>query len=209
MAKKTSVSSIGVVLKLPTKVADLIVRAQVIHDAMAANSKTLPSPSPAMPVLQTGIDDLAGKEAATKTRTAGAVADRDAAKQVLVVDLNSERLYVEAVVNADPANASQIAEDAGMYLRQSGSRSKPLLSAKPGATTGTVKVIAKATKGAKANDWQYSTDGGKTWIDVPSTTKAETTVPNLTPGAAVSFRQRALTKTGAGDWSQPVVHIVT
>lgn len=208
MANTDSTSKISVVLKLPKRVADLIVRAQTIHDAMAANSKTLPSPSPAMTVLQTDIDGLATKEAITKTRTVGAVSDRNAAQKVLTVDLNNERAYVELVVNADPTNASQIAQDAGMFLRNPGSPSKPPLAVKPGATTGTVKVIAKATKGAQANNWQYSLDGGKTWIDLPSTTKASTTVANLTPSTTVSIRQQAVTKAGESDWSAPVVHVV-
>lgn len=209
MANKTSTSKIGVFLRLPTKVLDIIVHGQNVHNQMAANSKQLPSPSPALTVLQASIDDASAKQAIVKTRVAGAVTDRDAAIKVLKVNLNDERLYVEQVCNADPTNAAQIAQDAGMFLVTPGSRSKPPLAVKPGPVTGLVHVIAKATKGARSNDWQYSTDGGKTWIDVPSTTKAQTTIPNLTPGATVMFRQRALTKAGPGEWSQPYIHIVT
>jgi hypothetical protein len=69
-------------------------------------------------------------------------------------------------------------------------------------------VIAKATKGAKANEWQYSLDGGKTWIDLPPTTKASTAIQNLTPGTSVSIRQRVLTKAGLSDWGQPFSTLV-
>jgi hypothetical protein len=207
VANKTT-NRIGVALGLPRKVADLLLRAQGIHDAMAANSKTLPSPSPALAVLQTDISTLATKEAAAKTRTPGAVIDRDQALTVLRVDLNSERLYVESVVNANPASAAEIVADAGMSLFKVAAHSKPPLAVKAGATSGTVKIVAKATQGAKANDWQMSTDGGKTWIDLPSTTKASTSVANLTPSTTVQFRQRAITKAGEADWSLPVPHVV-
>ena len=75
--------------------------------------------------------------------------------------------------------------------------------------SGVVHVVAKATKGAKANNWQYSTDAGKTWIDLPETTRAQATVQNLTSGSTVSFRQRALTKAGLTDWCPPVAHVVS
>ena len=114
-------------------------------------------------------------------------------------------------MNANPANlanAANIAQAAGMSLRKPPAQSKPPLAAKAGVTSGIVQLAAKATKGAKANNWQMSTDGGKTWVDLPETTKAKTQVANLTPGTTVQFRQRALTKAGVGDWSLPVPHVV-
>jgi hypothetical protein len=206
--KKTVTRTIHVVLKNPHKVGDFITHAQAIHDTMEANAKTLTNPSPVLTVLQTHITDLSTKEAATKSRTTGAVADRDAALKVVADDLSSERAYVETLVNADPANAVVIAQDAGMSLRKSSAHSKPVLAAKHGTVSGTVQVIAKAIKGGKTNEWQYSLDGGKTWIDMPPTTKANTAVTNLTPGVTVTFRQRAITKTGLTDWSQPVSSVV-
>jgi hypothetical protein len=205
---KTSKYKIAVTLGLPHKVGDLLAIAQMIHDTTAANPKSLPSPSPALSVLQTDINALANKEAIAKTRVAGAVIDRDLAARALRIDLNNERAYVELVANADPANAAQIAQDAGMKLRKPLVRNKPPLAVKAGATSGSVKVVAKATKGAHGNDWQLSLDGGKTWVDLPSTTKASTSVANLTPATTVQFRQRVLTKAGKSDWSVPVPHIV-
>jgi hypothetical protein len=209
MSKKSTVQTVHVVLKLPRRLADCIVASQKIHDQMAANAGTLPSPSPTLAILQTQIDTVNTKEALVKARSTGSVADRDAAMKVLVVSLNSERAYVEGVCNATPANALTIAEDAGMTLRTVTTREKPPLAAKAGTVSGTVLLAAKATAGAKANSWQYSTDGGKTWIDLPQTTKASTTVPNLTPGTTVEFRQRVLTKAGVSDWSQTISHLVT
>ena len=57
-------------------------------------------------------------------------------------------------------------------------------------------------------EWQYSADGGKTWVSAASTLKTTTTVAGLTPGASVMFRYRAGTKTGEGDWSQTATIIV-
>ena len=201
--------TLRVVLRLPPKIADFIVRAQQIHDALAANTTTLPAPDPPLTKLQSDVDDLTSKEARAKSRVEGAVTDRDNAKAVVVADLQLERAYVEKVATANPTNASAIAQDASMALKKAPARNKPTLATKAGTVSGTVKLVAKATKGAKANEWQQSTDGGKTWTDLPKTTKSSTTVPNLTVGQIVQFRHRVFTKTGEADWDDPVSATVT
>jgi hypothetical protein len=135
--------------------------------------------------------------------------DRNAALKVLKIDLSNERAYVELRANADPANASKIADAAGMSLHKPRARTKAPLAAKAGTVSGVVHLTALHAAGAKANEWQYSADAGKTWVDLPSTTKAATTVTNLTPGTTVQFRQRAVTKSGVSDWSLPVPHVVS
>ena len=209
MAKKVSTSKIGVALMAPPKVAELLVFSQNVHDKMAAASGLLPTPSPALAVLQTSIDTLAAKEALVKGKVPGAVIDRNSALRSLKVALNNERAYVELVANADPANAAKIADAAGMALHKSRARTKAPLAAKAGTTSGVVHLVALHAKGAKANEWQYSLDAGKTWIDVPSTTAAKTTVSNLPPATTVQFRQRAVTKAGVSEWSLPLPHVVS
>ena len=208
MAKKVKQPKLRVALKPPKPVPELLVFAQNVHDQMAANAKTLPSPNPALPLLQTQIDELSAKQVIVKTRVDGAVSDRDAALLVLETSLKSERLYVEQLCNADPANASNLAHDAGMTLVKVGTFAKPPLQAKQGVS-GTLHFVAKAVPGAKANQWAYSTDGGKTWVDAPPTTKAATTVQNLPPGTTVTVRHRALTKAGLQDWTDPVTAVVS
>ena len=106
-------------------------------------------------------------------------------------------------------NAVTIAQDAGMDLRKVGSRSKPPLYVKPGLTSGVVDVVAKATRGAVANEWQLSHDGGKTWVDLPPTAQASTVVRDLALATTVMFRQRVLTRTGLSDWGDPFTLLVT
>jgi hypothetical protein len=45
---------------------------------------------------------------------------------------------------------------------------------KAGAVSGAANVVAKATVGAVANEWQYSVDEGKTYVDLPTTSGAKT-----------------------------------
>jgi hypothetical protein len=162
---------------------------------------------PALAQATADIDSLSLAEQALRSRT-GTRADRDEKKKIVVADMQSIHAYVQQLASASPAQAAAIADDASMKLRTTTAHTKPLLAVKQ-TVSGSVKVIAKATAGARSNEWQYSVDGGKTWIDVPPTTTAHTTIQNLTPGTNVSYRQRVLTKAGLQDWSQPVSALVT
>ena len=51
-------------------------------------------------------------------------------------------------------------------------------------------------------------DGGKTWVDAPPTLQAKMTIGGLPAGVTVLFRYRAVTKTGADDWSAPITFAV-
>jgi hypothetical protein len=133
---------------------------------------------------------------------------RDDAATALKQLMQQLRGYVEIVASANPAQASTIAQDAAMALKKSPTRHKSDLAVK-GVASGSVKVVAKALKGAKANEFQYSTDGGKTWIGAPVSTQAHATITGLQPGTTVSYRHRPITKAGPGDWSQTVTGIVT
>jgi hypothetical protein len=197
-----------VVLKLPRPVPQLIVHANGIVTAMMTNASSFPSPSPALSLVTAKIDTPSSAETIAKTRAAGAIASRNAALKVVVTDLANLRAYVQQIANTNVAQASVIATDASMQLRKVPSLNKPPLAAKA-ISTGTLSVVAKATKGGQANDWEYSIDGGKTWVAMPTTTKAKTTITGLQTGATVGVRQRAITKDGAQDWSDPVSAVVT
>ncbi len=122
--------------------------------------------------------------------------------------LQELKTYVQHQADADAESAPAIIQGAGMNVRKTAVRKPRVFAAAPGAVSGTVKLEAASAAHRASYEWQYSTDGGKTWLVAPSTLQAKTTVPGLTPGASVMFRYRAVTKTGEGDWSQPVSIIV-
>jgi hypothetical protein len=66
------------------------------------------------------------------------------------------------------------------------------------------KVVAASAARRASYEWQYSADGGKTWITAPATLQAKTKISGLAQEATVQFKYRAVTKTGEGDWSQVV-----
>ena len=56
--------------------------------------------------------------------------------------------------------------------------------------------------------WAYTTDGGQTFVTLPSTPRARTTVTSLTPLTSVGFRVAVTTSNGLmGPWN-PVVDLM-
>ncbi len=195
-------------LKLPISVAMLIAYARTIVTKMTGNPY-FPSPTPSLAQLTTSIDALVTAETAALGRAKGAVATRNQQKAALVTELKQLKGYIQSVADAAPAeNAVSIIESAGVSVHKTVTRTARTFTATPGPVSGTANLRTAASRRA-AYDWEYSTDGGKTWISAPGTLQAKTTITGLTPTANVQFRYRALTRTGEGDWSQPVALVIS
>ena len=194
-------------LKLPNTVPALINYAQTIVKAMTGNT-TFPSPTPPLATVTQATSDLQTAENAALARTKGAVATRNEKRSALVTLLTELRASVQATANADPETSTSVIQSAGLAIRKTPVRPKRVFAAKVGAVSGSVALVTEAAARRASYEWQYSTDGGKTWVSAPSTLQAKTTIAGLTPGATVTFRYRAVTKTGEGDWSQPQSIIV-
>ncbi len=194
-------------LKLPRAVAQLIALAKAILQALVANKATFVSPTPATAKLSTDIDAVDAAETAAKTRAKGLAAIRDEKRKLLIADLHQLVAYVQQVANLTPDQAVSIIESAGMGVKKPSSHPKSDLAVQAATSSG-VHLVAKATKGSRAHEWQYSTDQ-KTWTSAPPSTQAKTTIGNLPTGALVYFRHRAVTKAGPGDWSAIVAMAIS
>jgi hypothetical protein len=97
---------------------------------------------------------------------------------------------------------------------RSPSYSKPFLQATQSNPSSPVHVIANVgaltghTSGSVFFNWQYSGDGGKTWIPAPSTPQGDTYVADVTPMVTYSFRVSVTDSKGPGAWSQVVALLV-
>jgi hypothetical protein len=190
-------------LSLPTAVPALLSYTQNILKRMTGNAY-FANPSPTLAAITTDLDDLQIAEAAAISRVKGAVAARNEKRKALVASLQQLRAYIQSVADADEGNGPAIIESAGLAVRKRTTRKARVFAAKPGLTTGVVKVVAASAGHRASYEWQYSIDGGKTWILAPVTLQAKTTIAGLTPGAVVQFRYRAVTKAGEPDWSATV-----
>jgi len=198
-----------VVLRSPHTALAWLVLAKAVYDGLSNNKGLFVTPNPPLPQLSADIDALDTAETATHTRVKGAAATRDAKLVIVKADLAKVCVYVQVLVDLDPANAATIAQSAGLSLCKTAVRSKAELSAKPNKTTsGAVDLVAKLGNVKASHEWEYSTDGGKTWTATTSTLQAKTKITGLTPATVVLFRHRAITKTGPDAWSQSVSMIV-
>jgi hypothetical protein len=188
--------------------------AQAIHDGMSAAVAQFPSPTPTMATLASQIQDLATAEQATKTKARGTAAVRNAKAAVVVTSLESLQTYVQSLCDASPEQAETLITAAAMQVAARASRHKPILAAKVGPVSGGAQLFANRTvlvgrtfKRVILN-WQYSVDGGKTWVSAPSTPLASTEITGLPAMTTVSFRVSATVGKAVGDWSQAVALLV-
>jgi len=194
-------------LNLPLKVPALLTYAGNIVKSMTGNPH-FPNPSPPLATLGAAIVTLSAAESATLTGTKGAVAQRNTAKAALVLLLQELRGNVQTAADADIENGAAIIQSAGIALRKTPVRGKRVFNAEPGPTTGSVKLVAGAAARRASYEWEYSSDGGKTWVAATPTLQATTVVSGLPAGTPMLFRYRGVTKTGVVDWSAPVSLLV-
>lgn len=194
-------------LRLPKVVAQLITYATGIVTGMS-NNPAFPNPVVALATVTSAITALSTAETAALTRLKGTAATRDEKRAALVSLLEQLRAYVQAQADASPENGASIIQSAGMAVRKVATHGPRTFTAKAGAVSGSVKLYAQSVGQRGAYMWEYSTDGGKTWIATPVTLQAKTTLSGLTPGATVQFRYQPVSKTGEGDWSQTISLLV-
>jgi hypothetical protein len=190
-----------IAMNIPGKIPDLLLYGTNVVQKLTGNPH-FPTPTPTVAALAAAVSDLHDAETAALSRTKGAVTVRNDKRTVLVGLLQQYRGYVQGVADATPENAAAIIESAGLSVRKVVTRSKRAFAAVQGAASGEAHVTAVTAGARAAYDWQYSVDGGKTWVDVPSTTRGQTTIVGLPVGTTAQFRYRTVTpKGGQGDWS--------
>jgi hypothetical protein len=193
------------VLLLPKPVPAIITLGNHIITSMSNNANF---PNIDLGPVKTAMTALGVSESAALARTKGSVATRNENRAVLVSELELVKAAVQKIADANPENALSIIQSAGMSIRKTATRKKRVFEALPGPVSGSVKVVVPSAGQRVAYAWQYSTDGGKTWVDLPITVQAKTAVSNLQPLTTVSFRYRTAGKAGETDWSAAISIVV-
>jgi len=196
-----------VALLLPKHVADLIKYCQGIVSAMTGNI-WFPNPNPALALFANKLAKLDAAETAAKTRAKGTVPARNVARTELVSAAHALASQVQQIADANPDNAPAIITSASMSTKKARTQAPRVFGAKYGPVSGSVNLVAPSAARRASYDWQYSVDGGKTWVQVDSTLKARTSIHGLPVATSVLFRYRAVLTTGTGDWSQPISILV-
>lgn len=195
------------VLNLPRHVPDQIKFGQTLQAALASNPH-FPLPDPIITAFIAALGNYDAAETTAQTRAKGTIAARNAARVVYVGAIHALKARIQQVADANVDQAEAIIASTSLAVKKVAIRQKQSFQVRQGATSGTVHVITKAAAARASYDWQYSIDGGKTWIDAPHTLQAKTTITGLPVAVTVEFRVRATTKSGQGDWSAPASFLV-
>ncbi len=204
----TSIHRATVSLAIPRKNADLILYATNVAQKVTA-SPSFPTPTPTVSAIVAATGDLHTAETAALSRAKGTAAVRNGKRVVLVSLLQQLRGYVQGVADATPEDGAAIIESAGFAVRKTALHGKRQFAVKPAALLGSAVVTAPAAGNRASYAWEYSLDGGKTWVAAPITTQGKTTIAGLPSATVVQFRYLAVTpKGGQGNWSQPLSLLV-
>jgi hypothetical protein len=195
-------------LNLPTVVALLIIYGRHVVQAIGANPQWFATPSPALNIVTADLDALEASEAMTKNGTKGLADARDLKLKTVEDDLKALKAFVASVIALNPTQAGVIANAAGMELKRTTTRGKDPIAARMGKSLGQVLLVAKAAAKRASYDWQSSSDGGKTWVSLPSTNTASTSVEGLVAGTTYAFRVRSTVKNVVSDWSAAINFVV-
>ena len=205
-----------VVLKVSRKkVPALLQKSKAVYNAMSAASSTFTNCNPALPVLLGLVQAYDTAAQAATTRGKGLAAARDLKGDALASALESERCSVQILIDDNPEQAQTLAELAGMNVATVTTRAKALLAVTLGIVSGTVTLVAsrKLLKQGRGKapltiiNWRYTPDGGKTFIQVPSTPTVKTTITGLAANVLHGFQVCLTDSAGTTDWS-PVVSVL-
>jgi hypothetical protein len=159
---------------------------------------------PTLAAVTAATSELQAAETAALSRAKGTATVRNEKRGALVVLLAQLKAYIQAQADAAPENGASIIQSAGIGTRKTMPRRPRVFGAKRGAVSGTAHLVAPQAARRASYEWQYSTDGGKTWIAMPPTLQANASVSGLQAGSTVQFRYRSVTKGGPTDWSPSV-----
>ena len=192
------------------KIGDFILKVISITQDIDANPGIFVTPVPATSQVTSDIGDLAKAEGKVLTKAPGSAAARDVAYSKVMDDVNGLLAYVQILADkaADEQASIAIIQASGFSVKVNGVRVKAPLTAKNGKVSGTIDLAAKAADKRASYNWQQSNDNGTSWLNLPTTLQAKTSVAGLTPATRVLFRVQAVTRTGTEGWSQSVSVVV-
>ena len=198
------------------KVLQVLDRAQSMEYGFALDPFTYSDPRPSLPVFRQLIQDVVVARARVGTRVIGAGAQQSAASRILYTAMDSERAYVQELADADWGRAEALILNAGLLVAGSTAHGKRFLELRNGHPSGTVDCDAFVGLLIDPNhprehrhfNWEYTLDGGGTFLSLPPTNNGKTSIHGLTPLTRVGVRVRIVNGLGPGPWSQVATLLV-
>jgi len=194
-----------IALLLPDNVAALIVYGRQVWSAVSLHPAYFPTPSPTVLSATANLDALQAAEALVPHGGPPAVADRNLKQAAVEADLKALKAYLLGLCAANPALAAAMIAASALHERKTSPHTKPFLSARMGPSPNQIILRAKAVaRRGVCYSWQFSLDGGKTWLTIGTTTEANTSLLGSTPLTTYLFRFQSTIKQTTSAWSQTI-----
>lgn len=194
----------------------VIERATAMHDGMFADTAVYTGPIPSLLVFLGLIQNLVAAQKLVPAGTKGMAAKRNVERDILFTGMESERMFVQTLADASPLHAIAIIQNAGLLVAGLPLRAKPVLALALGKQSGSVHCDANVGQlagpgkihRARFFNWEYTVDGGVSFITATPSPTGKTTLHNLAPLTTVGVRVNLHDLTGPGPWSQVVTILV-
>jgi len=173
------------VLRFPDDIPGKIIRCTTIKDCITGNT-FFTTPTPSMATFGSDISKLIEAQATLDSGKAGGTADRDAALDVLAFDATRLLNYVQGIADATPAEAEQIIESAGMFIKAHGGKKTQSYKAHS-ELSGTVRLTVPSFPIPRPVVWEISSDN-VAWSLFKVSRLSDCTKGGLNPGQLYYFR---------------------
>jgi hypothetical protein len=213
MGDKTARGKLGANRDKPPGV---LKRAKLMDQGLTNYANVFTSPNPPLPVFSNQITVTDKAQVAVGQGGKGLAEARDVQIDILWGMMSSQLVYMQSVADAasNPAQAVQTLKEGGVEITLLGGRNKAILAAAQSQAGAPVVLDANAKVLLGENlhrkhlfNWEYTLNG-TTFIALPTTPEATTTVSGLTALTTVGFRVAVtVTKSLMGPWS-PVVNFL-
>ncbi len=194
-----------IALLLPNNVAALILYGRQVWSSVSLNAGLFASPNPTVASATANLDALQAAEALVPHGGPPAVAARNLKQAAVESDFKVFKAYLAALCVANPGQAEAMITAATLHQGKVTRPQKPFLAAKMGKIPNQIVLRAKAVaKRSVSYCWQFSLNGGQSWVTIGTTTEANTSFLNSTPLTAYMFRIQTTIKQTTSAWSQTI-----
>ena len=181
---------------------DKVTKAQNIKDSMQSSGYFPASSMPiTYPAIQTLITNLHNASVVASNGTTADTVYMHEQERVLLSAFNFLKAHIELVAN-NTTTPNAIITAAGLQVAVNGGNNGVTDLTLNAIGNGKLQVTVPRQASEKAFVYEYSTDGGNTWLELISSSLSKVTLSNQTPGSNISVRYYSISKTGKGAYSQ-------
>jgi hypothetical protein len=206
------------ILKIKRKNTNSVeTRAKALVAGAGGNPTVYASVTATITAIENQLPLLDKAEVQARAKAPGAAAARNVQRNLLIGLMETAVGLVQTIADACSTvdQAVSTIQEAGLLVALVPQRTKAILAAKQATPGSNVTLEANATvlggssRKKSCFNWQITSDGGKTYVTLPSTPTAKTSVAGLTPLLTYGFRVSVTSSSGAaGAWSQTVAFLV-